>query len=213
MKHYENEINRFIDNQINEVEQKELFAHLSNCSECIALLNDYMEIKGKTNNFYKELSYEPGEKIFVLNAEKKNKYKYNFYFSAAAAVILGFLFLLNLNNKNNFEMKYLELRTKFISLEKSYNTLIENQTGHKISIKENEIRQSPKNELVNKRILTKKGGKGNNIPQEISHKKSGAKYASLQKKRTNFNYLNYIDSLPSKQITSNDFLTSQIIGN
>lgn len=211
MKHYEYEINRFIDHQLKEEEQKELFAHLANCSDCAALLNDYMEIKEKANNFYKGLRYEPGERKLAFSYEKKSKYKYGFYFSAAAAIILGFLFLLGLHNKNSNEQKYSQLNAKFITLEKSFKSLTENQTGDKASIKENEIKNSFKNKLRNESAVIKK--KGNAIRQETSHKNNEAKYVSYKKRKTRFDYLDYIDSLPAKHITSDDFLTAQIIGN
>ena len=87
MKHYDNEINLFIDCELPDEQNKELFIHLEGCKECQNTFSEFIMLKEKTRTLCME----------NLN-QVKNKpepvtmfYKFGFYTSVAAAIILLFL--------------------------------------------------------------------------------------------------------------------------
>ncbi|HEX2983434.1 MAG TPA: zf-HC2 domain-containing protein [Ignavibacteriales bacterium] len=93
MKHYEYEINLFIDNELDESSQKDLFLHLSQCEECRRDFAKYLIIKEKSRKVIAKDMLSM--KTFFL--KKKDQPANNIYnraavfVMAAAAVILLFL--------------------------------------------------------------------------------------------------------------------------
>lgn len=88
MKHFDFEINLFVDGELGEADKKEMFTHLSECEECRNTLSDFLLLKEKSRMHITENIKE------IQNSPKKNKlfYKIGFYTSAAAAIVLLFLF-------------------------------------------------------------------------------------------------------------------------
>lgn len=88
MKHYEMEINQYIDGELSSDETKEMFRHIGECDECRGLLSDFIVLKDKARLYcaenIKEISNTPSVK-------RSGFYKYAFYASSAAALILLFL--------------------------------------------------------------------------------------------------------------------------
>lgn len=88
MKHYEMEINQYVDGELTPEETKEMFRHIGECDACREMLSDFISLKEKSRVFcaenIKEISSAPASK-------KNGFYKYAFYISSAAALILLFL--------------------------------------------------------------------------------------------------------------------------
>jgi|GEM_PF-1082550 len=93
MKHYEYEISQFVDGELSEAEQKEMFLHLSACDECRNTFAEYAMLKEKSEEHC-------AQKInaLKLNGGKKNRsYRGIVYSAAAAAAVL--LLIANLSFK------------------------------------------------------------------------------------------------------------------
>ncbi len=84
MKHFETEINLFIDNELEESEQEKLFGHLATCLNCREKLSRLILLKERTN---KIISDELTGLISVPRKENK-VYKISFYAATAAAAVL-----------------------------------------------------------------------------------------------------------------------------
>lgn len=89
MKHYEQEINMLIDDELPENNRSELFSHLANCDECSSLYNDYIIISSKS----KQVSSANIEMLKLKSINQGRFYKHAFYFTAAASVMFFMLFL------------------------------------------------------------------------------------------------------------------------
>ena len=120
MKHYEYEINLFVDGELEKEKQSELFEHLAACNECQSLFTDTFTLKEKTRLFC----------IENLN-QIKNKpkpvskfYKIAFYVSSAAAVLLLFL-LITAKPKETFITKN-EVRVDTVFVEKERTIALAN---------------------------------------------------------------------------------------
>lgn len=199
MKHYESEINLFIDNELSPERQKELFYHLSGCDECRNLLSDFIQLKNETKDFYNRLGYAVYDmRSFPdTTSDNKSKQKYSIYIAAVAVVILGILFLFQLNDRVNSDKKYSEIYNNFISLKKDYDLLSKIDNAEIIKSTEKEFAfDKPKDEK--KDVVM--------IDEKKRDKVLGIKHRDSD-------YLKYVNSLPTEEITKNDFLTPQIIGN
>ena len=87
MKHYKDEINLFIDCELDADKREELFSHLSECNECRDLMADLLLLKDKSQKYC-------SDNISNLKTKPKSVNKYymiGFYISSAAAVLLIFL--------------------------------------------------------------------------------------------------------------------------
>lgn len=89
MKHYEYEINLFVDGELEKEKQSELFEHLAACKDCQTLFTDTLTLKEKTRLFCVENLNQ------IKNKPKPASkfYKIAFYTSSAAAVLLLFLLI------------------------------------------------------------------------------------------------------------------------
>ena len=87
MKHFDYEINLFVDGELGEADKKEMFIHLSECEQCRNALSDFLLLKEKSRMHIADNIKE------IKNTPKKNNlfYKIGFYTSAAAAIVLLFL--------------------------------------------------------------------------------------------------------------------------
>ena len=204
MKHYELEISRFVDNELPPDEQKMLFAHLTDCEECRGTLSDFMEMKKESRSFYESIDVElkPAIKLpaEVESRKEGNIYKSLFYFSAAASVILGLLFLMKQSSVDILESEYSSLKVKYNELISAGNNVQKNNFTNEmkaagVSSKKKKVSTSAnrvKNLAVNKTIK--------NLPSRILLNESRH---PLQKSQ----------QIQIVQVTKNDFLTPQIIGN
>lgn len=112
MKHYEYEINLFVDGELEKEKDSELFEHLANCEDCQSLFTDTLILKEKTRLFCVENLNQ------IKNKPKpvSKFYKIAFYASSAAAVLLLFL-LITAKPKETFITKN-EVRVDTVFVEK-----------------------------------------------------------------------------------------------
>ncbi|MBI3123364.1 MAG: zf-HC2 domain-containing protein [Ignavibacteriales bacterium] len=112
MKHYEYEINLFVDGELEKEQQSELFEHLAACEDCQSLFTDTLILKEKTRSFCVENLNQ------IKNKPKpvSKFYKIAFYTSSAAAVLLLFL-LITAKPKETFITKN-EVRVDTVFVEK-----------------------------------------------------------------------------------------------
>lgn len=119
MKHYEYEINLFIDNELPAPGQKELFAHLAACNECSALLQKYIRIKSAARDYFAGIDADAANSIMPLpdqkNTEIRRSYKKHFYISAAAAVVLLLLSIYHFYQPDSTLKKNNDVKKEFIT--------------------------------------------------------------------------------------------------
>ena len=122
MKHFDYEINLFVDGELNEIDKKEMFIHLSVCEECRNTLSDFLILKEKSRMHIAENIKE------IKNTPKRNNlfYKIGFYTSTAAAIVLLFL-LTSSKPKETFVTKN-EVRIDTIFVNKGA-TIAQNKTA------------------------------------------------------------------------------------
>lgn len=206
MKHYEFEISQFMDNELPADEQKNLFTHLSECSECAKVLSGFMNIKMGVNSVYSDMNVELKSSFAVINApepltKKRNIYKTMFHYAAAASVLFGFFLFLLEGNQSTLENKYLKLQKEHLNLRNRYtNALNENQ----------QLVEMNKEYFGKMNLQMVK----NNAPKSSSRiittmKGSDKTITSINKKRIppGFTQVSYA------KITKEDFLLPQMIGN
>lgn len=100
MKHYDYEINLFIDGELDEENREELFLHLAECNECRNTFADLLLLKEKSKAHCSESINQLKQKPSVA----KSFYKFGFYAASAAAVFLLF-FLVSQKPKETFTTK------------------------------------------------------------------------------------------------------------
>lgn len=89
MKHFNEEINLFVDGELGHEKQSEMFAHVAECSECRKLFSDLIILKEKSRIFCAENLDEIKNKPKAQTVGKF--YRAAFYASSAAAILLLFL--------------------------------------------------------------------------------------------------------------------------
>jgi len=216
MKDYEFKISQFVDNELSANEQQELFRFLSESEEARQTLVDYMEMKKETKSFYSGMNAEMDDSkivtagIYAQN-EKEKKYKTMFYFSAAASILFAFLLLLNQFKENPIFAKYQNLQTEIIELQENYSDVLSKQIGL-VRVNNQLYEETEKLKTANV-VLNQKFDKS--VPRveppkvEIQKKKERRSYTTGNSGRM-------VASLQNAQrieITKNDFLGGQIIGN
>jgi hypothetical protein len=213
MKDYELMISQFVDNELSTTEQQELFLFLSENKVGREMLFDFIEIKKESKSFYSELNVEmENKKVIAIDNKIERKQKRMFYFSAAAAILFGFLFLINQFKENPVATKYQNLQTEMIELQESYSDLLKKQTdlirvNNQLYVETQKRKTSKivKGNRDNNNSIKTKPSKGvkqlrNKSGNSISSSNKGRMLASLQ-------------NIQIIQITKNDFLGEQIIGN
>jgi len=216
MKDYEFKISQFVDNELPANEQRELFLFLSENEDGRKMLSDYMEMKKESKSFYTGMNTElDGTKVIsagiFAQKEKEKKYKSMSYFSAAAAILFAFLLLFNQFKPNALLTKYQNLQTEMIKLQENYSTVLNKQIElvelntqlyeetEKLKIAQMEINKQDKKVSsvqtpeINKQQKYKRGS-------SYTVGNLGSKLASLK-------------NVQRIEITKNDFLGGQIIGN
>jgi len=205
MKHYQLEISQFVDNELPADELKKLFVHLSDCEECRGILSDFMGMKKGSKAFYDDIDVDlkPAIKLpaEIVPRKVKNTYKTLFYFSAAASIILGLLFLIKLSNVDNLETQYSSLQLKYNELRIEHSSskkddIINNSSSKNISSNDEKVSSEKKHHDFKKSdyVSTK----------NLSSKSLKENYSKFSGKSQQITVV---------QVTKNDFLTPQIIGN
>ncbi len=220
MKHYEQEISQFVDSELPAIVQKELFAHLTECEECRNALSDFMEMKRELETYYEnieiDLSGGINLPVEVKVGKRRNIYKPLFYLSAAASIILGLLFLIKLSNVNKLESQYSSIKEKYSWLAIMYKGV--QSDNLKIQSPENNSSISRKTKIQNadNKIPVNKNNKENPsknktvflaVNKIIKHNSNPAIKNKLLKS------VGRLQEIKVVQVTKNDFLTPQIIGN
>ncbi len=115
MKHYEYEINLFVDGELEKEKQSELFEHLSDCNDCQTLFTDTLTLKEKTRLFCVENLNQ------IKNKPKPASkfYKIAFYASSAAAVLLLFLLITAKPKETYITKNEVRVDTVFVEKEKA----------------------------------------------------------------------------------------------
>ncbi|TSA28927.1 MAG: hypothetical protein D4R68_03190 [Ignavibacteriales bacterium] len=110
MKHYDYELNLFIDGELEEGNGEELFLHLAECNECRNTLADLLLLKEKSKMYCSENINQLKQKP----SSSKSFYKFGFYAASVAAVFLLF-FLFSRNPKDTFTtQKQVRVDTVFV---------------------------------------------------------------------------------------------------
>ncbi len=195
MKEIDLQISQFIDNELNDAEQKKLFAVLAEDQNARQTLSDFMQLKKDTSEHYKNITTElilPA--ISQTTAEPNKKYKMMFYLSLAASIVLAMLLAWNQSGKEKVLKQFDVLLAKYEILMNQYSDAIE---------KKNEKEPFPQ-QLAKKSILT-----------ELRKKPSVKSISNFQ----NTTFLSRVkqkyETMPIKSvvITKEDFIGGQIVGN
>lgn len=116
MKHYEYQINLFVDGELPKGEHKELFVHLAGCDECGKALSDYYLLKERSREFCSQnISH-------IKNKPSKQNifYKVGFYTSTAAAVILLVILFTSRPAQTYLSKNEVRVDTVFVQKEVSF---------------------------------------------------------------------------------------------
>ncbi len=214
MKHYELEISQFADNELPAGEQKELFAHLIDCEECRGTLSDFMGMKKEARAFYENIDVELNPAIALpANAERgkeKKVYKPLFYFAAAASIVLGLLFLLKQSDINRLESRYDSLKAKYNEVVFAGENLPQKEYIHEAAKKENSL--NVKKGMHESKPTALKNYHSVKQNKKNTGKVSAVNLAVVQKNESQYQ-LQKSRQIQVVQVTKNDFLTPQIIGN
>ena len=204
MKDIELQISQFIDNELSDGDQKQLFMALAEDKSVREILSDFMKLKKGIAQHHGNITENLHPIPIPLDQTKSyskqsNKYKTMFYFSAAAAIVLAMLLSLSrIESQNNF--------IQFAALQKQYNSLkIENSEviNQKETMKE--IPQEPLLiKTINKSIKTK------------NNKTFLAANVQTTENKDRMNKLVQITEIIQANkavITKDDFIGGQIVGN
>jgi hypothetical protein len=206
MKDLEFKISQFIDNELPADEQKELFLYLAEDADARETLSDYMQMKSEARQHYESINVTLDEPKVLSTGiahavEEKRRYMYMFYFSAAASIIFALLVLYNYLQPNPLLPDYYNLQKDYIQLQEEYSRAL----SDKIELVNMNSQLFDENEkLRSKQILSSDHEKEQFSENNV--RRNEAVTTPLRK-------TNYLASIPSVQITENDFLGPKIIGN
>lgn len=128
MRHYEFEINLFVDGELAGESRKELFEHLSECSECQNTFSQFLQIKEKSRTFCSDNLNQ------IKNKPKQSTklYKIGFYTSAATAVFLLFFLVSQKPKETLITKNQVRVDTVFVQKENS-NTQFQKTNANSIT--------------------------------------------------------------------------------
>jgi len=203
-KHYDMEISLFIDNELSDSGQKDLFGHLSTCEYCRASLSKSMELKKRINKRYAEMN--PG----MINPYKNMKnalpgtnagkiYKITTALGIAATIILGFFLALTDISNNKSEAGYKQLTQEVSALNEKIKLL----SDTKVRTDTCASRCSTPLKNFNKRKTRQ-----TNITQPEKQQTPVAD----KKVQAPIKYHSQYASMPVVKITKDDFLVQQMGG-
>ena len=113
MRHYNDEINLFVDCELEMEKRDELFSHLSECKECQNLLVDLLALKEKSRIFCSDNISDLKNKPKTIN----KFYRLGFYTTSAAAIILLFLFITSKPKETYITKNEVSVDTVFVQKE------------------------------------------------------------------------------------------------
>lgn len=90
MKHYDFEISLYVDNELDEDMQPDMFEHIAGCGQCKKILNDYIKIKSGISTHYAMI---PANTVVITPPLKERKtavYKWAYAAAACVFVMLSF---------------------------------------------------------------------------------------------------------------------------
>ncbi|NJD23763.1 MAG: hypothetical protein FIA82_14030 [Melioribacter sp.] len=203
MKDIELQISQFIDQELSDTEQRELFTVLSEDEKARRVLSDFMQIKKNTSDHYSNITTNlsqvqiPQPQIKNLQ-ESSSKYRTMFYFSLAASIVLALLLVWSQSDRNKTENLYSALYTKYIGLQKQYSLFSQ--------AKREDVLQNEKQFQISSRqsITRNKSSESEKAKFPIASLSTGRKSERLNK---------LLDDMLTAKITKDDFLTPQMIGN
>ena len=199
MKEIELQISQFIDNELNDAEQKKLFSVLTEDQNARQILADFMRLKKNISTHHNSIttdllpmSFAPDQTKSKL--EPNRKYKTMFYFSLAASIVLAMLLVWNQKSKDELFEQNNVLLVKYEEVINQYSNLMEMKAE----------KESFSRQLAKKNILT-----------ELRKKPSVKSVSNFQ----NTTFLSRIKQkyetkpINSVAITKEDFIGGQIVGN
>jgi hypothetical protein len=213
MQHYDFEISQFIDNELSASEQKELFLHLSGCEECSKILSDFMGMKNGAKSHYNNLSAElkspAGLLIGSTAVKKRNVYKRLFYVSMAASIVFAILLLSKVSDVDRLKIKYTELEVKIVGINNADKSKSQKDITSTINFKnssfdENKILPTRKDHIIRRY---------KNKFELLDVNKTERNPSSGVVKNNNSGPSQRPQEIQMVQVTKNDFLTPQIVGN
>jgi len=210
MKDYEFKISQFIDNELQVEEQIELFQFLSKNNEARETLLGFINLKQESKSFYSGMNNKLNENMAIpfkeadMNRTKEKKRPTLFYYSAVASILFAFLLLWQFNKtdslaviNNDLQKNYLKLQqsNKELLVEKIEFIKLNNSYAKELS----DCKQTENNRSISTIDRAKK--KDNVSPKSFPKVDyAGIRLVALQNTQT-------------VEITKNDFLGGQIIGN
>jgi hypothetical protein len=204
MKHCEFEISCFVDGELPAADEKELFAHLSECPECRRRLNDSLKMKKEISAYYSLMNYENNSAVAAEYAKTRPGFSYFGYrlglaASAAAVIALCFLLYFARAGQSNLEEKYNRLNNEVTALKESGNSRPEGGNAG----------------ATGRAALNKKTVEPVNNRRAVKREKKNLE--NHEKERPTFKapagYIPKYASLPSVEIKKENFLVQQIVGN
>jgi hypothetical protein len=199
MKEIELQISQFIDNELNDTEQKELFAVLAIDRNARQTLSDFIQLKKNISAHHNDITTNLLPTSFIPNQTKdrlepNRKYKAMFYFSLAASIVLAMLLAWNQKSKDEAYEHTNVLQAKYEKLVSQYTNVTETKMEKELAslqlAKNNvltELRKSPSMKTVSK------------LPS--------AEFLNRIKQKYEANPVN------RAVITKEDFIGGQIVGN
>jgi len=111
MKHYDYEINLFVDGELTVDEEKKLFIHLSDCDECRKEFSEILLLKEKSRKF---ISDEISKLTGKLN-RRVGIFKVTTISSVAASIVLLLLLLTSKPEKEFYTKNIVRVDTIYVS--------------------------------------------------------------------------------------------------
>lgn len=207
-KNYDKElmISRFMDNDLEDEEQRELFMVLADDKEARKTLADYMDLKKETFRHYadmnEELSPVPAEAMVLRETRQKPKgiYRWTAYVSAAAAVILLMMLGWARMDLSTGNEKYITLKKEYLKLKSDYAQAAEaRQHTDGTSLKREPAKAERKGEEKHRQ-------------RKRTGAESGMAGFAERRHEANEQYA-YLTRAHVVEIDKNDFLVPQIPGN
>ncbi len=199
MKEIELQISQFVDNELNDAEQKKLFSVLAEDQNARQTLSDFMHLKKNISAHHNNITTDLLPRSFIPDQTKdkhepNRKYKAMFYFSLAASIVLAMLLAWNQKSKDELYEQNNVLQAKYNSLERQYSNVKETKTE----------KESFSQQLAKKSALTKfvKQPSLKTLP-----KLPDTEFLSRIKQKYETRLAN------SVVITKEDFIGGQIVGN
>lgn len=201
MKHYDFEISLYVDNELDDEMQTEMFEHLAKCDECRKTVQGFLSVKKDVNNYYGPISaYTAPVPELPANAAVNNSRSSIYAFSAAASlIIVSVLFLTYyISSKASFE---------------NYENKIRSLTGTN-AVLNSELTNSNLQELTGQVAEPVKGVKPASHLRRVNKKNikknEDARSNNIERKFTSSQNTNMA---VREQVTDADYFTIKLTGN